>query len=273
MAEYKWTARFKYLSGAAFAGALNIPGGWSESVYYNSNSTATRNSFLSLCSARAAFLPNFCSIVGIRVQQVDPSGSGSLQRINYPGQVGGEYAQDIPQVAALFSIPSTGVSNVRRYRAAALPDDWVNRGEFTPGGPGAGILMTWLGRLHGWHARGSDLSVAKQDITTIASDGSYVLSQPLTVSVGAKVKIFRARDDRGRNVGGMFTIQAVTDTTHGILRAWPYGACTLGQIQLVTIIYPVMRTTGFDLTSVTVCVRKIGRPFVKYVGRRSRRRV
>lgn len=272
MPAFKWTMRFKYLSGSSTAGAKNIPGGWTESVYWTDASDGARRGFLRLAQKRAAFLPNFCAITGIRVQQVDPSAAAALQRVQLPGQSIAAYSQDVPQVAALLSIPASGRTNVRRYRAAALPDDWVLRGEFTPGAAFVDFMLPWIRELNGWLMRGADLTKPKIPIKTIGADGTYELAQDLVILPTATVTVYNAVDAAGKKHTAKFKLNAVTNSKQGQLRGWTFGACTLGDMREYAPVYPPMDTSTVTLESVDVVIRKIGRPFVKYVGRRSRRR-
>lgn len=272
MSAFKLSMRFRYLSGDTNASSRNIPGGWTESVYWDNASDSTKASFLTLAQKRAAFLPNFTAITGLRYQQVDPTAPSSLQRVNIPGQAVVGFIQDVPQVAMYLSIPARDRTNVRKYFAAALPDNVVIRGEFRPGGAWATFFKPFVDELNGWKFRGQDLTIPRVDIKTIDATGAYVLNTPQTVANGDVVTVYSTVDGNGKKITGKFKLATVTDTTHGVLLNWTAGACTKGQFRKYTVVYPVLNTTGISPDNVEISIRRIGRPPVRYVGRRSRRR-
>jgi len=271
MAAYKWSMRIKYLSGSGAPGSLNRAASMTESVYWSSNSEGARNAFIRLAQARAGFLPNFAGVTGIRVQQVDPNGPGQLQRVFYPGQAGVDFAQDDPRVALNFSFP-TDLTNVRKYQAAMLPDSFVQRGEPALDTTDTALIRNWLLRLNGWLARGEDLSKPKIAVKTIGADGTYELLSDLVMAPLSTVKVYNAVMGNGDTVSGQFIVASVTDSKHGVLRNWTAGACTLGSMRQIVIVYPVMNTLGYDMKSITVGSRKVGAPSEKYVGRRRKGR-
>lgn len=269
MAAYKWTMRMKYISGSALPGYLNKAGSFTESVYWSSASEGARNAFLNLARARAGFMPNYTAVTGIRVQQVDPSGPGQLQRVFIPGQSSAAFAQDIPQMAFLFSFPSS-LTNVRKYLACAIPDTYVKRGEPSLDDTDKGLIRRWLRELNSWLSRGMDLTKPKIPIKTIDATGAYTLSADLVMAPLSVVKVYSTQPLTGEPVTGSFVVETVTDSKHGVLRDWKAGACTLGSMRQFSIVYPVINTAGFDLATIGVTTRRIGRPFEKYVGQRRR---
>lgn len=271
MAAYKWSMRIKYLSGSGAPGSLNRAASMTESVYWTSNSEGARTAFTRLAQARAGFLPNFCGVTGIRVQQVDPNGPGQLQRVFFPGQASPDFAQDDPRVSLLFAFP-TDLTNVRKYSAAMLPDDFVKRGEPNLTAVDTALIRNFLLRLNGWLSRGEDLTKPKIAVKTIGADGTYELLSDLVMAPLSTVKVYNATKADGSTVSGQFIVASVTDSKHGVLRNWTAGACTLGSMRQIVIVYPVINTSGFDMNSITVGSRKVGAPSEKYVGRRRKGR-
>jgi len=272
MPEYKFSMVFKYISGNASAGWKNIPGGWTESVFWNSISTAAQNNFINLARTRAALLPNFCAVVGIRFQQVDPSAPAQTRRVNYAGRAGEVYAQDIPQAGLLMSIPGNGVSNVRRHRLAALPDVCVKRGEFWPDEAYDIDFAIYKATLNGWHMRGADLTLPYFEIKTIDAAGAFVTNAAHPWTAGQIVGVRSTITAQNRTYSQQCVVEGPITATTGVFRNWKGGACTLGKGRRFSPIYPTMNTAGITNDACDIVVRKIGRPTRKYVGRQRRRR-
>jgi len=269
MPAFKWTMRIKYISGAALPGYLNKAGSFTESVHWTSGGEGTRQAFLTLCRKRAGFLPNYTAITGIRVQQVDPSGPGQLQRVFIPGQAAVEFTQDIPQMAFLFSFP-TSLTNVRKYIAAGIPDVFSKRGEPSLDNTDKALIRRWLLELNGWLSRGEDLTKVKVPVKTISALGVVDTTADIILAPQSTVKIYSAVDAFGKAITDQFQVENVANSKQFTLRGWTAGACTLGSVRQISIVYPVINTLGYDLEAISVTTRKIGRPFEKYVGQRRR---
>lgn len=214
-------------------------------------------------------MPTYSQIVGIRRQQVDPIGSASTVNVNYPGNVQVQYAADIPQAALLVSIPATGVRNVRRYRITALVDDDVVRGEFQPQG-GMALYNAFYRELNGWLMRGKDASQPFKNIATIDAGGNVAMTEDLPITAADSVFLRGVMLSSGKKLSGKFPLDGVTSLRAFKLRGWTQGAATLGSAQKIVIIYPAMNTSV--IAGERIVVRKVGRPFQGYRGRRSKRR-
>jgi len=270
MAAWKLTMVFRYLSGNVGGGWLNLTGGWTESVYYGNITTATRNSFNTLCQRRAAMLPNFTTIRGQRFQQVDPTGSAQTASVNYPGQAAAEFAQDIPQMALLLRLRAAGVNNVRSMRLCALPDSQVSRGEWNPNFEMRAATNAFLDELNGWQFRGDDLTLPRVLVKSVTSAGVIEFASDLSLAIGDKVKLTNTIDAYGRPVSGIFNVLNATSLRVVTLGGWKAGACKDGSAKRYSVIYPVIQGA---LTSISrIVTRKVGRPSEGYRGRRSRRR-
>jgi hypothetical protein len=271
-AAYRWSMIFQYVSGSAIGGGnLNLKGGWSESVYSRTAGSANQANILALAQARALLLPASAYISGIRVQGVDPSGGANTQAANIPGL--GTYSsnpQDIPQMAVLLRVQSSSTTNIRSMRLAAIPDAQVTAGEFKPSNAFMISLNVFFTQLSGWLMRVQDLNQTLYPIATIDAAGNVVLSSPWAVLPNTAVKIKRTIDSFGNQKGLKTTIVTVTDPTHFRVQPWPFGSCTLGQIQPFVIIYPGIVANQSSISRAVV--RKIGRPSLAYRGRRSKRR-
>lgn len=270
MPYYKYSMVFEYLSGTPGGTSANRKAGWSESVYWSDVTPASLNSFRNLAVYRALLLPQYSAIVGLRRQQVDPNGAATTLAVNYPGpSSGADIASDIPQMAVLCSIPATGRSNIRRYRICATCDDYVVRGEFSPG-LGMVNYTSFFRQLNGWLMRGKDLTAPFFRLATIANNGDYVLTDPNVFIAGQTVFIKNAISATGAKISGAFQLNTVTNALTGNIRNWTRGPCTLGAMQLYSLVYPAMDTR--NLAGFRMVTRKVGRPSTGYRGRRSKRR-
>lgn len=271
MAAYKYSMVFNYVSGGATGTWSRIPGGWSEGFYWDTILSATDRALLRLLRARAALLPQFCAMTGLRVQRVDPSGPAALRKLFLVGPDNADNAQDIPQMAAFVTFTGVGVTNVVRKRFAAIPDRCSVRGEWSPP-PAYRIAMTNLLReYHGWKFRGRNLTETKRLVATIGADGTYLLLEDMIVAVGSTVSVNSTINGFKETVSGKFKIDTYTNSKQGKLRNWTGGACTLGSMTPFTVIYPAIVSSSIDQNTIDMVTRKIGRPSKKYVGRRSRK--
>ncbi len=271
MPAFKLTMVFNYLSGQTGGGDLNLKGGWTESIYWNQFVDATLRSFKTLCQFRANMLPVNSYISGIRVQQVDPTGSSQTFAVNYPGGGGALVSTaDIPQMALLVRARGQGVPNVRSMRLSAIPDTNVQRGEYKPAFAYDAIVQAFLSNLAGWRFRATDITQPQILLLSVAADGTYTSAADIVAPVGSWITIRDSLDSQQQRWGGRFRVKVATSLRAGILDRWP-GATTLGgTIRLSPYIYPVIVVTPDDISRIVV--RKVGRPSLGYRGRRSRRR-
>lgn len=270
-AAFRMTMIFQYISGASVGGYLNLKGGWSESFYSTSNLPLTLTYFQQTAQLRAALLPASAYISGLRIQGVDPSGGAQTFPVNYPGSgTTTTNEQDIPQMALLLRVRTSGTNNVRSWRLAAIPDAQMSNGEYRPGTFFGLAMSTFLLGLNGWKIRCQDLSQPLYNLNTIDAAGNVVVNSPTTLALNQFVKVKRTIDAFQNAKGLKAQIISFTDNQHFRIAPWLYGACTLGQIQQFVIIYPAIQT---DVNTISrAVVRKIGRPSLAYRGRRSKRR-
>jgi hypothetical protein len=270
MAMYRYTAIFSYVSGATIGGYLNLKGGWTESVYWNSITALANTNFQNLLIARAGLLPNGAFISGYRIQQVDPSAAGQSYPANI-GPPGGTNApnQDIPQMALLLRVRSNSTNNVRSMRLAAMPDNQVSFGEYRPTAAYQIAMTAYLAQLYGWLMRVQDLAQPVYRIATIDAAGNVLMVDPImAVATGQVFKVKRTIDPFNNQKGGKFIVKSVTNPSSFSLYNWPYGACVIGTMQPFVIAYPSMNATNSSI--VRAVVRKIGRPSLGYRGRKSK---
>jgi hypothetical protein len=252
-------------------------GGWSESVLWLSDSvadlqTALRTGFAgapALLPARAALLPSTAGIVGVRFYQ-GGAGKGQTYGYSYPGDPSQE--TDIPQVAVLCKGGPTSFAVTRRWTLRGVPDNQVTAGEFTPTQDYTNRVATYFSAMGNFGFRGIDPTIAPTPLLNVNAAGLFsanVVNQPF--AVGNIVTISKALNAQGNFRKFVGQVTAIGPLNNQFtMAAWPFGACTGGTARV--------KTTGvFYLTSqnsvvVRALVRKIGRPFEQYRGRRSKRR-
>jgi hypothetical protein len=250
-------------------------GGWSESWYYPGTDVNAAISFFNLmpaptwCLDRAALLPYGASIVGQRFQLVAPSvGPAQSTAAQFPGN-GGE--GDQPSAALLLKFPSVGSPNIRRVILRGLPDIDVTEGEYTPSSYFQSALQVWIQACGTLLMRGRDLTQPTTRIITVTSAGVVTTETPTTFAAGQMVRVLKSRDTGGNLRGGRFqVVQTGPLVNQFTLLNWPYSGTTGGTVRLDAIVYPQVSTNGVTVSR--VITRRVGRPFVQYRGRRSRRR-
>lgn len=270
MAATKFSMVFRYLSGSDTSPVPQDAAGWTESVYETSLSTANRSAFNALCIARARLLPQGTFIIGQRFQQVDPVGSAQTAVVNYPGGVGENFRADIPQMALLLRLRSSGVNNVRSYHVCAIPDAQVSLGQYRPVDTFRVLMGLFLDQLNGWKFRGADLAQAKAPVLSVTALGVVTFGSDLVLAVNDQLKILNAIDTNGNRVGGIFRVNAATSLRSVTLGNWKGGVTTEGTGQKYIPIYPTI--VGARESISRIVTRKVGRPSGGYRGRRSRRR-
>lgn len=257
-------------------------GGWSESWYWEGASVqdlfvyafggqiGVGEGQTGLCPVRAAMLPFGASMVGQRIQQVDPVGqSQSLSRL-FPGTAG--LNADVPQMALLCTIPGKNVKNIRRTILRGIPDARVVEGEFFPSNAFVANLNLFFDVLSNWRFRGVDLSQAEIPIISVAADGTIQM-QGLSAgfAVNDLVKVLRSSDANGSPVGGVFMIETIPSATSIKVRGWTAGLCTGGKVRKHAFVYPVV--DGDNCAIGRIVTKRVGRPFTQYRGRRSKVRI
>jgi hypothetical protein len=264
------------------AAAARRLGGFSESWYFQGSSPQDLYAALGLAGppgpagnrtlmdARANMLPNGSSIVGVRVQQLDPLGPSQSFAANRPGF--STKPADVPQMALLCTIPGLNVKNIRRAIFRAIPDADVVEGELVEGSSTANQARTFFSVLQqqAFRFRGVDLAQPTVPIITILSDGTVTLGGASAgFAVNDRVKILRTVNDSGDVLSALVTITAIPGATSVKLGNWLPGPCTGGTIRKHAFIYPLV--DGVNCSVGRVITRRVGRPFTAYRGRRSRR--
>jgi hypothetical protein len=256
-----------------YSSANERAGGWSESWYLDATIDAARQPFSTLQTARATMLPNHIVIVGQRFTTLlDPPNSIKGKSIStnneYPG--GYNIAQDVPQMAMLCRVRGDGVPNTKRYTLRGMPDGTVSGGEFTDDAvwtAGFNQYTAALRRL-AFRFRGLDNSQPVIGLQGVLPNGDFILNAPLAFAQGDALTLLRVRDSNGHAVTGTYYVKTATSNIAGTFANWK-GATVLGSgsVRKRVFIYPTMGTTINSF--LRVIVKKVGRSFFQYRGRRS----
>jgi hypothetical protein len=263
----------------------NLParriGGWTESWYYNGVSVAdcynkfwggANGNVNNLCAARAGLLPNSAAIVGQRFQQLDPVGPSQSLNQEFAGQRA--WPCDVPQMALLCKVPGTGVRNIRQMILRGIPDQFVVEGEFAPNQTMTRNLNSYIGSLANFAFRALDAAArptAIFDVQAEAGDIGRVVTvsgvTPVT-AIGQIVTIRGTATPGGPKISGQFQVTELVGVSSFRIRNWTAGHTYGGTVALRSFINPAV--DAGNITIGRVIVKKVGRPPVGYVGRRSR---
>jgi hypothetical protein len=252
-------------------------GGWSESWYFAGTDVNaaigafnySNNPGPGWCPTRAAILPYGAAIVGQRFQIVAPSvGQSQSTATQFPGN-GGE--ADSPQQALLCKAPSVGAPNIRRMILRAIPDVNITEGEYTPSSYFQGAIQTHFSVLSQFQFRGRDLTQPVYKIISISAAGAVATEGAITFTVGQMVRVLKTVDSAGNLRGGRFQVATVGPlSTQFTLLNWPYSASAGGSVRADAIVYPAVNANL--VLPGRIITRRVGRPFIQFRGRRSRRR-
>jgi hypothetical protein len=271
MAHWKSTLIFQTLSGVGATGSpVQRTGGFSESWYLDQTSAAQVDSLTrTLAGRRAAMLPTGTSVIGARYQTVDPIGPSTSAAFFYPGQSG---ESEVPQSALLIPFRSTSGLNRRPFLLRALPDSVVASGEYTrtQWDTLLNLYLQTLGQ-QGWQFRARDRTQAIIPYVTIDGNGLVTFAQNHPYGFGNFLFLYRAHDTNGHSIRGVFPVMTIPTPSTLTLGNWPAGILSKqGSTRVRGTLYPGV--VAPLLSAIRVVQRKIGRPFLGYRGRASRKR-
>lgn len=279
MARFKITTLFQIgtnRSGGANP-AITRVAGWSESIYGAAASVSAIDNFLQngfppapgYLPSRAALLPRGGSIVGYRVQSIPVVGASVTFSRTYPGAT--SWDTDIPSMGLLFTILPAGSNKVRRVTIRGIPDIMVTEGEFEPTTAYMNALRTYWESLRTWEIRGRDPAATAIPIQTISGVGLLTVIGANPFVAGQYVQVTGAQDAIGVKRSGVFRlIPNLPSLTEFLLQGWPYGLSSGGQVRANDFSFDTIGAGEFAVSRIVQ--RKVGRPFVGFRGRRSKKR-
>jgi len=247
--------------------------GWSETVWDDSGNVGI-GALADLATKRALMLPISAKIVGYRVQQFTivgnqlvPGGTAS-GAFNFPGNP--IYVTDLPQVAVQLKAQAAGAPNTRRFTLRGMPDDIMRGGEYQPDAGFAGKMTQYTDMLvtGGWDFVGRDLSQASVRILGILARVVTTQNPMVGAAVGDFVRLLKVRDENRRPVTGTYAIETILGNAYTLRNLDPdVKAGASGRIRRDLIAF---RAIG-SVEVARALVKKVGRPFEQYRGRRSSR--
>lgn len=261
-------------------------GGWTEHVWYNGDTLSDLRTLLystnfygpGLCLARARLLPKSALVYGVKLYK-GGAGRGQTEGRSFPGN--SSYDTDIPQMAALCRGGSTGFAVSRVFEVRCIPDDMVTSGEFSPTTSYASNFAAYFNQLGGFSFLANDPTNVANPIFELFqfSDGTapytnyaiVTLNGPNSFALNDIVTLNQVLDANG--VRRSFTGSVIAPgpgANQFKLGGWTFGPATGGTATLKSKGIFNLDPNGFSVSRITT--RKVGRPFEKYVGRRSSRR-
>ncbi len=252
-------------------------GGWSESIYFFSDSVSDCVDALkigaggnpALLPSRAALLSGTSNIIGVRLYQ-GGAGKGQSFAFAYPGPAG--VNTDVPQMALLCRAANVTFGSSRLFTLRGIPDVQVVGGEWIPSPAYANLVGDYFRALQNFAFRGLDPAIAKIKLAGVSAGGvATSAGSAIPWGVGTQVTISKVVDADGlfRSWTGFITA-AATPPPSVTIPTWPWGLCTGGTVTIKSFILSGMLAANIAVRRVVV--RKIGRPFEQYHGRRSKRR-
>jgi len=255
-------------------------GGWSESFWVPGAAFSALGVFQTWATTRALLLSGLASIIGFRQQlytiagnKLLPGGSGSGSFF-YPGNYAGDL--NAPQDSLQLNFLVSGQPNSIRHRIAAVPDTVISGGEFNGDTTYQGYLTNYFGKIIslGFGAVTRDLS--KPDATVRSITGGVITTNTSTgAALTNYIRLRRVRDVNGDPVEGTFLVTGLVSNVDGSVSYTVVPAPTQtvstpnGTARLDLLVFNALSSGSLS----RLVVRKIGRPFSGYRGRRSKRPV
>jgi len=250
-------------------------GGWSESHWLPGIANLANSNLAVLAQRRAALLPSLAQIIGYRIEIFTISGNKLLPggtssgRFRYPGTWN---SLNLPQDGLQESGTTATGPNAARFVLRGMPDAQIALGEYQPTTGFTSVLNSYNTLLAGgWGFAGRVLTNPSVRVMAITIGGLATLSAiPAGLGAGDFLRLNRVRDQSGRPVIGSFEVQAPAGLTvqlngyTGQVVGRPNGLARKDQIAIY--LYSLVVPTR-------AVIRKIGRPFEQYRGRRSKRPV
>jgi hypothetical protein len=255
--------------------AISHTAGWSESHWRQNLLDASDQTLTRMLNARAAMLPKQASMVGLRIGQFTIAGNRvlpgqtSIRKFLKPGQA--LYSCDVPQMALELGASTSGV-NSSKFSVRGVPDNQVVQGEYAPTDAWGDRLQEYMNTLeaNGWQMIGRVLTNATQKIESISVTGNCVTYDVPAFGNGAQIRILRCKDLDGFPISGVFQVSDLVGRAFN-LSNWPAGVAVKnsGSVRVDAV-------DNFTIIAVEpsrIVVRKVGRPFEQYRGKRSKKRV
>jgi hypothetical protein len=262
------------------ASASPHSGGWSESFYIPGNTFQGQQFFSNWATARAQLLAGECSIIGYRQQLVTISknrllpGGSAAGTLNVPGVFGSDL--NAPQDSLMVNFTLAGQPQQVRHKLPGIPDSQVSNGEYQPAAVFKGNVTKYMNLIISDVFAGIARDLTQPDARVKSLAAGVLTTMTATgAAAGDFIRLRRVKDDNGNPVEGTFLVQQVVNNADTTVSYTLVAAPN----QTVTKPNGTARHDLLVLANITngvpnrLVIRKVGRPFVQYRGRRSKRRV
>lgn len=253
-------------------------GGWSESFYVGGSGFTDITVFKKWASSRAVLLSGLASVIGYRQQlytisgnKLLPGGSGGGQFF-YPGNYAGDL--NAPQDSLQLNFVVNTQPNSIRHRIAAVPDTIISGGEYNGDTTYQGYLSTYFSVVIGFGFGAITRDLTRPDATVRSISGGVITTNTATgAALNQYIRLRRVKDSLGRPVEGTFLVAAIVNNADGSVAYTvidpPTQTVTTpnGTARLDLLVFNTFSSANVG----RLVVRKVGRPFAAYRGRRSKR--
>ena len=245
--------------------------GWSESFYRADDpSPGADGTIFLLGSYRAALLGATAVLQNIRIQQTDGVTVGPSRLLQAFLQGAPSLVVDQPQNSIRIRLSTGGSNSQRTLILRGIPDDMVKGGTYTPTAPFAAAVNDFYQNLNvgAWCWRGVNVAATATPVLSVSAAGVITGTIPLTFVVGQRIQVLRTVNACGQRKGLIGYVIAAAGGT-ATIGNWTFGDCTGGKVRAYGITFPAIAAPP-STRPITATVRKVGRPFDLYVGRRKR---
>lgn len=273
----KMTQFFQLATNTASPGSADRRiGGWSESWYDVGGTIESAiakyreviNGKPALGPARAQLLPRGGSIIGQRFQQVNPKGPSQSTAFGFAGDV--VNLCDQPQAALLMKVKALNANNIRQHIVRGIADAWLQEGEFVRNLADATPRLTnYMQALSNWSFQGKDLTQPLIPILTIETNGLVTTEVAHNYVPTDMVLVQSSVTPFGVPISGRYQVNTIGPAVVNFtLRNWVSGPTEGGRVRKDAVVFPSVNP---ETIAISRCiVRKVGRPFNAYRGRRSK---
>lgn len=255
-------------------------GGWSESFFIPGNAFQPPAFFTAWGQSRSGLLAGEATISGYRQQLVTISGNKLIPGgtaggvLNIPGSFGSDLSA--PQAALMVNFAVAAQPQNLRHRLAGIPKSQVTGGEYQPTTAMKAAVTKYTTFVSSGIFEGVVRDLTQPD-ARVKGLAAGVLTTISATGAAQKdyIRLRRVKDDSGNPVEGSFLVLAVVvnaDTTvsYTLFGAPAQAVSTPNGTARKDLLAEAIIQSGAVNRLVA---RKIGRPFVLFRGRRSKRRV
>lgn len=281
MAYYKYSYLFQLTTSPQVRNvAIPHTAGWSESFWSAIEPANIVQLWHNVGLKRAAFLPKQAAIVGFRQQKYEIDGNklipGGASAGAYLYQSSPRWDCDQPQATLHIAGRADGTQNTASLYLRGIPDDFIYGGEYWPHDDFNVKVNEFFRSLLGAGAGfiGRDLTRGAVRVLGIvdagqANDAAITTDAPIPGAVvNSFIRLNRVYDSLKRPVQGTFSVSAINGNVYSVRGLKGFTVTNpSGLVRVDALAF--QRFAAFTVGRATV--RKVGGPFERYRGRRSKR--